>query len=142
MTPLTRTLLGMVSVAVAISCGPTESQSGLRMWTDDLNFHITNEPAPPHAREDIQYKVVVRDSKSGQPVERGEGRIFASTRDGASTWWPLEEGQELGTYYGKLRYVTAGEWAVAIQFRRDSTQRLQRLDWMQEVFAERASPVP
>jgi hypothetical protein len=83
------------------------------------------------------YKVVVRDSKTGQPIEGGEGQIFASSRDGKDIWDSLVPGQELGTYYGTLNFITAGEWAVAVRFRRDSTKRLERLDWMQEVFAER-----
>ena len=46
---------------------------------------------------------------------------------------------ELGTYSARLMFVTAGQWAVGLQFRRDSTQALQRVqDWMQEVYPERA----
>jgi hypothetical protein len=33
--------------------------------------------------------------------------------------------------------VTAGDWAIAIQFRRDSTKPLERIDWMQQVRGER-----
>ncbi|MBV6522983.1 MAG: hypothetical protein MNPFHGCM_03149 [Gemmatimonadaceae bacterium] len=109
----------------------------MRQWTEDMAFRINSEPMPPHAREKVLYKIQVRDSKTGEPVEGGEGRMFASSRDGASTWDGLVKGEELGTYYATLRYVTAGEWAVALQFRRDSTRRLQRMDWMQEVFAAR-----
>ena len=36
-----------------------------------------------------------------------------------------------------MNYITAGDWAVAIQFRRDSTQKLERIDWMQDVHAAR-----
>jgi hypothetical protein len=39
-----------------------------------------------------------------------------------------------------LNYVTSGEWAVAVEFRRDSTARFEKTEWMQEVLAERASP--
>ena len=119
------------------ACGPTEQDLAVRQWTDDMSFRIYSDPVPPPAREAIRYRVVVRDSKTGQPVEGGEGRIFASTREGQSTWDSLEEGQELGTYYAKLNFVTAGEWAMALQFHRDSTRRLDRMDWMQQVFPER-----
>jgi hypothetical protein len=119
---------------VAGGCGGGGADSrDIRQWTDDLAFRISSDPVPPRARERTVYKVIVRDKESGQPLEGGEGRIFASTRDGAQTWDALLPGPELGTYYGTLRYVTAGEWAVAIEFRRDSTKKLERMDWMQEV---------
>jgi len=38
--------------------------------------------------------------------------------------------------------VTAGDWSIAISFRRDSTAKLERIDWMQDVLAERQSPTP
>jgi hypothetical protein len=34
-----------------------------------------------------------------------------------------------------LHFVTAGQWAVAIRFQRDTTRRLETMDWMQEVAA-------
>ena len=122
-------LLALATVA----CSAGADNRDIRQWTDDLAFRISSNPVPPRAREQTVYKVIVRDKNTGQPLEGGEGRIFASTRDGAQTWDPLLPGPELGTYYGTLRYVTAGEWAVAIEFRRDSTKKLERMDWMQEV---------
>jgi len=107
----------------------------LRQWTDDMAFRISSEPTPPRARERTIYKVVVRDKESGQPIEGAEGRVFATSRDGANTWDALVAGPELGSYYGTLKFITAGEWAVAIQFRRDSTKKLERMDWIQEVRA-------
>ena len=116
------------------ACAKGEAASSdLRSWTDDLAFRVSTEPMPPRAREDVIYKVVVRDKKSGNPVEGGEGRIFAMSKDGANSWDALTAGPEPGTYYGKLRYITSGDWAIAIQFRRDSLQTLERIDWMQGV---------
>lgn len=126
----------LLALAVLVAaCKPTGDgdKSDLRDWTKDLAFRISTEPKPPRAREDILYKVVVRDKETGNPIEGGEGRIFATSRDGANTWDALTPGPEPGTYYGKLRYITAGDWAIAIQFRRDSLQVLQRIDWMQGV---------
>ena len=119
------------------ACRPEGPDLSIRLKSDDLAFRVIAEPTPPHAREDTKYRVVVRDDKTGQPIERGEGRIFATSRDKVNAWDPLLPGEELGTYYAKLNFLTAGEWAIAIEFRRDSTQRLQRVDWMQEVFASR-----
>ncbi len=130
-------LVAVLGVATLAACGPTEQDLSIRLWTEDMAFRIYADPVPPHARETTRYRIQVRNRKTGEPVEGGEGRIFASTRDGASTWDGLAKGEELGTYYGNLKYVTAGEWAVALQFRRDSTRKLERMDWMQEVFAAR-----
>jgi hypothetical protein len=40
-----------------------------------------------------------------------------------------------------VSYLLAGEWAVGIRFRRDSTAPLERIDWMQDVRPER-NPIP
>ncbi|MFL5576461.1 MAG: hypothetical protein ACJ79S_10885 [Gemmatimonadaceae bacterium] len=124
--------------ALSAGCGPTQKSTDLRQWTDDLSYRISTDPMPPRARERTLYKVVVQDKESRQPIERGEGRIFATSRDGANTWDALEPGPEPGTYYGTLKFITAGDWAVAIQFRRDTTQKqIERVDWMQTVRAAR-----
>ncbi len=104
-----------------------------RQWSDNFAFRITVEPTPPQAVEDATYKIVVEDKKTGQPIETGEGRIFATSADGANTDDGLLKGKEVGTYYGRLFFPTTGDWAVALQFRRDSTQRLERVDWIQGV---------
>ena len=132
-----RAAVAMAGLLAVSSCSPEGPDLSIRLKSDDMSYRIYADPAPPRAREDTKYRVVVRDSKTGQPIEGGEGRIFATSRDNINTWDPLLPGEELGTYYGKLSFITAGEWAVAIEFRRDSTQRLQRVDWMQEVFGAR-----
>jgi len=125
--------------ALLIAMPACRGESGPRPYraaSETMKFRITPDPSPPVAREPTLYKVVVQDKESNQPIEGGEGRIFAESRDGARTFYPLTPGAELGTYYGTLRYVLAGEWAVAIQFRRDSTDStsaIERIDWMQEV---------
>lgn len=137
---MTRRPVVLLALAAAVlgGCGPRERKpADLRFWTDDLALRITAEPSPPPAREKIVWKVVVLDKETRQPIEGGEGRIFATSRDGARTWDALLPGPELGTYYGQMEFVTAGDWAMAIQFRRDSTQRLQRVDWMQGIRAAR-----
>ena len=136
--PRAAVALAAAGLLAACEPGPPKPYE-LRQWTEDMVFRISSDPSPPRARETIIYKVVVADKETGQPIEGGEGRIFASSRDGAKTWYPLEPGPELGTYYGRLRYITAGDWAVAIEFRRDSTKKLERMDWRQDVAAERAT---
>jgi hypothetical protein len=134
--PLAAFLL-LFGLAASAACGPSQRDLSMRLMTDDLSFKIMSDPVPPVARERIQYKVEIRDSKTGQPIEGGEGQIFASSRDGKNVYDSFVRGPELGTYYGVISFITSGEWAVAIRFRRDSTQKLQRVDWMQEVFPAR-----
>jgi len=126
--------VGLLIVAMAASaCGPSPRALDNRQWSDSYAFRITVDPSPPRAIEDANYKIVVQDKKTGEPIETGEGRIFATSRDGANTDDGLAKGKEVGTYYGRLFFPTTGDWAVALQFRRDSTQRLERVDWVQSV---------
>ena len=135
-------LLLAAGAAGVAACERTQREPGeLRLKTEVFAFTITPELSPPVAREPMIYKVVVRDRDSGQPVEDGEGQIFATSRDGASTWDGLSAGPEPGTYYGRLNFITAGDWALAVRFRRDSTQNLERVDWMQEVRNARGEPL-
>jgi len=134
-------LVPLLTVFV-LACGPTQKNTDLRQWTDDLTFRISTDPMPPRAREKITFKVVVQDKESRQPIEKGEGRLFATSKDGKNTWDILEPTSEPGTYRSTLSFLTAGDWAVAIQFRRDSTQKLERVDWMQTVAKEASSAVP
>lgn len=137
---MNRTRHGLLALALcafaAGGCRRDNTPRPFRAHSTTMTFRITPDPSPPIARQPTLYKVVVQDKESNQPIEGGEGRIFAESRDGAKTFYPLTPGPELGTYYGTLRYVLAGEWAVAIQFRRDSTDStsaIERIDWMQEV---------
>jgi len=107
----------------------------MRLWTDDLAFRVSADPVPPPAREDVVFKVVVHDKKSGQAIETGEGRIYAQSSDGIRTWDVLTPSQQPGTYTGKLNFLTSGNWAMGMQFRRDSTRPIEQLDWSQTVMA-------
>jgi hypothetical protein len=114
-------------------CNPGARSLDNRQWSDSYAFRITVDPMPPRAVEDIRYKVVVQDKKTGEPIETGEGRIFATSKDGANTDDGLAKGKEIGTYYGRLFFPTTGDWAVALQFRRNPSARLERVDWIQTV---------
>lgn len=138
-----RTPTVAVVLTAMLACGPREPRPyELRLYTDNYHFSIVADPSPPHAREAILYKVVIRDRESRQPIETGEGQIYANNAEQASTWDGFRKGAELGTYYGKLNYVTSGLWAVAIRFRRDSLHPLEKVEWMQDVFNERQPAVP
>ena len=134
----------LAPIALALSaCGPrTPPVHELRMISGNYAFNIVANPSPPHAREAVLYKIVIRDRDSRQPIETGEGQIYANNAENASTWDGFEKGAELGTYYGKLNYVTSGLWAVAIRFRRDSLHPLEKVEWMQDVYNERQTAIP
>ena len=126
--------LGVLSLQ---ACGGETASSNpntQRLWTDDFYIRVTPSPAPPRALEPIEYTIVVQDKKTRQPIDVGQGRIFATNEDRKNTDNGFEKGPEPGTYRTKLFFATSGPWAMGVQFRRDSTQQLQRTnDWMQDV---------
>jgi hypothetical protein len=134
---LGRLILPLVAAATLATCGPNPRARELRLWSDSYAFRVTMVPTPPRALEPIPYRIVVTDKKTGQPIEGGEGRIFASSKDGANTNDGLRKEKELGTYSGRIFFATSGDWAAAIQFRRDKNpqMRLERVDWTQTVHA-------
>lgn len=137
---LRRTGAGVASAALVLAglaglgCAGGAPATDIRQWTDDLAFRISVSPMPPDAEVMTTFRVVVQDRKTGKPIETGAGRIFASSQDRAQTYNGLAKGKEPGTYYAQLRFPTSGEWAVGLQFRRDSTAPLERTqDWRQVV---------
>ena len=128
----------LLMLLAAAACGPREPRPReLRLYSKSYHFTIVADPSPPRAREAVLYKVVIRDREGRQPIETGEGQVYASNAEHANTWDGFAKGAELGTYYGKLNYVTSGLWAVAIRFRRDSLHPLEKVEWMQDVYNER-----
>jgi hypothetical protein len=119
------------------SCGPPRHPE-LRQGTKSYLFTITSEPIPPRAREDVIYTITVKDRETKQPVDNGEGRIFANTRDGARTYDGFVKAPGVGVYSARLNYVTSGQWAVGIQFHSDSLKPLEKTEWMQDVLPERS----
>lgn len=139
MSSCARWLRPMVSlfaiVAVMAACGDgTPQRRDMRFTTDDFVIHVGPETTPTRALEPIYWRVVVHDKETGKPVQGGEGRIFATNRDRKTTANGLAETGELGTYRTHIMFVTAGMWAMGVQFRRDSTEPLQRTpDWTQDI---------
>ncbi|HKO16035.1 MAG TPA: hypothetical protein VJU87_07335 [Gemmatimonadaceae bacterium] len=142
-----RTLAAMAAIAaagmIAVGCGRSEArQREMHYISKSYSFTIIPDQAPPHAREPILYKVVVRDRDSREPIQNGEGQIYSNNEEGARTWDGFTYGPQVGTYYGKLNFVTSGVWAVGLRFRRDSLHPLETINWMQDVLNERPSAAP
>lgn len=136
--PTVSLLVALALVASLLAaCTPSAPKTDIRQWAGGMAFRISTIPVPPRAREPIEYKVVVLDQESRQPIENGEGRIFAMNQDSVKVWDSLVYGPEPGTYHARMSFVTSGQWAIGLEFRRDSTRRLERMDWTQEVRAER-----
>ena len=127
----------LIVALVAAACQPGPRDLSMAFLTEDMELRVLPDPVPPRAREPIRYKVVVRDKETGEPIETGLGQIFATSQDGIDAYDPLIKGPELGTYYATMHFISAGQWAVAVRFQRDSTKKLERMDWMQEVFPAR-----
>ena len=126
-----------LTLGALVSCGPGPDYGVIRLWTDEFELRVTADVTPPRALERINYTIFVRDKATQEPIADGEGRIFATNADRKTTWNGFTYGPEVGTYHATLTFVTAGEWAMGIQFRRDSTKVLQRTaDWRQSVLNE------
>jgi hypothetical protein len=133
-------IVGALAVA---SCDRSEAkQREMYYISKSYSFTIVPSEAPPHARDEVTYKVFIRDRDTREPIQNGEGQIYSNNREGARTWDGFAYGPEVGTYYGKLNYVTAGLWAVGLRFRRDSLHPLEKIEWMQDVLNERQSATP
>ena len=130
-------LAGSLALLAGATCGPPRHPE-LRQGTKSYLFTITSDPIPPRAREDVIYSITVKDRETKQPIDAGEGRIFANTRDGARTYDGFVKAPGVGVYSARLNYVTSGQWAVGIQFHSDSLKPLEKTEWMQDVLPERS----
>ena len=141
--------LALALAMVGCSSGPYKPPP-LHQISQSYDFTIAPDEAPPNARDDVHYSITVLDRKTRQPIENGDGQLFASKPiDDAAPRGPQSKtydgmayGPEVGVYHAKLNFVVPGLWAVAIRFRRDSVHLLERIDWMQDVLAERPSATP
>ena len=137
-------LVMAIAIVGLVACGPKAagtSTTEYRAFTEHYAFNITSDPSPPFAREKTVFKIRVRDKNSSQPIEGGEGIIYGNTEDGGGkTWDSFTPGAAPGTYTANLKFVVAQNWALALQFRKDSTQNLEKVDtWYQQVLPERAA---
>lgn len=136
MRPRVAALLALGAALAA--CGPQKSGPvGMHYFTKSYTFDIQPTQAPPHAREPITYTITILDRDTRQPIENGEGQIYANNAEGSRTWDGFANGKAVGSYVGTISYVTSGLWAVGMRFRRDSLHPLEKIEWMQDVLQER-----
>ncbi|MBX9927576.1 MAG: hypothetical protein K2X99_01575 [Gemmatimonadaceae bacterium] len=126
-----------VALAIVAGCsGPSRPNTDMRLWTQEFAIRAWPNVVPPRSLEPITWTLIVTDKKTRQPIANGQGRIFATNADGVTKWDGFRYGPEVGMYRATFMYPAAGEWAMAIQFRRDSTLPLQKTeDWKQIVRA-------
>lgn len=130
-----RGVAALVLMASLGACGPAKPPDlSQRLWTDDFEIRVLADPTPPRAQDPTLYTIYVRDKNTHEPIVNGQGRIFATNSDQHSIWQAFTYGPEVGVYHSRLKFITAGEWAMGVQFRRDTTMALQQtLDWRQLV---------
>ena len=66
---------------------------------------------------DIRYTITVLDRKTRQPIENGDGQLFAQPSTDVpsgriETYDGFAYGPEVGVYHAKLSFVIPGTWAV------------------------------
>lgn len=135
-----RPFLALLLLVGLAACASEPQPYEIRLATEEFELRVTADVLPPRAVEVTTYTIKVTDLATKQPVVGGEGRLFATNASGNSIWDGLAYGPEPGTYRARLKFLTAGEWAIGLQFRRDSTVPLQRThDWRQLVRNESPS---
>ncbi|AHG91137.1 hypothetical protein J421_3600 [Gemmatirosa kalamazoonensis] len=130
---LAATILGGALLA---ACGAAP-RADITLRSDHFEFRVSSDPSPPRAREPIIYTVTVLDRNTRQLVDNGEGQIYATSIDRVNKYDSFTPGREAGTYTARLSYTTAGDWALGMRFRPDSTKPLEKVEWTQTVRAER-----
>ena len=135
-----RPILALALLAAAGACGDRAGPPpGIPAYTEHYMMRITTDPLHARARERTTFKVVIRDKRTGQPVDGGEGILYGNTQDTAvKTWDSFIAGAEPGTYYANLHFIIAGDWYMGLRFHKDSTQRLEQVDWTQSVYNEQS----
>jgi hypothetical protein len=117
----------IVAACATLACGESSPRPfEIKTFTTTYAMVVSWTPAPARAREPILFRVVIRDKKTHEPIERGEGQVFATNADGINTYDSFIPAPESGTYTARVRFITAGEWALGIRFRKDSLSMLER----------------
>jgi hypothetical protein len=129
-------LVAAFAALAGLACASEPRPHRIRLATDDFAFEVTADVMPPRAVDLTTYTIRVKHRETKAPVVDGEGRLFATNRSRTTVWDGFAPGPEPGTYTARVRFLTAGQWQLGIQFRagHDTTVALQRThDWGQLV---------
>ena len=148
-----RAVVFAASVIALAACseGGAREIRGLRLATKSYRFVVSPDPVPPFANETTFYTITVIDRATSQPVQNGEGQIYAQLRPNARpyTWDSFRYGPEVGTYHAHLRFAIATSsgapdeaWQMGLRFRRDSLSPIEVVNWQQQVRPERDTVPP
>ena len=130
--------------ATALGCASEPRPHRIRLATDDFAFEVTSDVMPPRSVELTTYTVRVKHRETKEPVVGGEGRLFATNASRITVWDGFAPGAEPGTYTARVRFLTAGQWQLGIQFRagHDTTVALQRTHDCGQLVRNESPPEP
>jgi hypothetical protein len=126
-----RCILAACSLLATSACEGTGSPNALRQGTPSYLLSITVPATPPVVQDDVTYVISVRDRSTGQPIETGEGRLFARSAEQIVS--PLIKAPQVGQYRATVRFPHAGAWMLGIRFREPRVKELELTQWGQLV---------
>jgi hypothetical protein len=124
-------IVAAIGLLAAGGCGSTQAPSELRQSTHSYQFSITVPAGPPIAADSVTYIIAVRDRNNDQPIETGEGRLFA--RSGEQIVAPLIKAPQVGQYRATIQFPHAGDWVLGIRFRSPGATEMELTQWGQQV---------
>ena len=98
---------------LAAACRPGPRDLSMKFLTEDMELRVLPDPVPPRAREPVRYKIVISDKETGEPIESGQGQIFATSESNIDAFDPLVKGPEIGRIRHDA-FHNGGQWAMAI----------------------------
>jgi hypothetical protein len=126
-----RCILAAFSLLASSACTGAPVPNELRQGTPSYLFSIAVPDVTPIAQDDVTYVISVRSRSTGQPIETGEGRLFA--RSGEQIVQPLINAPQVGQYRATVRFPHAGGYVLGIRFRESPAQELELTRWSQQV---------
>ena len=111
-----------------------DGSSECREWrqgTAGYKFVIISPTVAPAVEDSVAYRLSVLNRSTGQPVEDGEGHLFA--RAGETVTANLMKAPQVGQYLATIRFPRAAEWSVTLRFRERTAKAFEETQWLQSV---------
>jgi hypothetical protein len=119
------------ALLLSSACSAPRGNRVLSQGTLSYLLEITTPGTPPRVGEAVTYAFFVRDRKTGQPIEAGEGHVFA--RAASDLVATLVKAPQVGRYQATLRFPRGGGWQVGVWFRDSSAGSAELTRWSQQV---------